>query len=317
MLFQFLADKVFLIVIYAVLFAAVVVIAWGLYGIFSEKQQMQRRLEASQGPGQDGSEASQIVMDDSLLGGMSGVTTPSDLKEINEIRKRLTQAGFRKPSAVRVYHLIRALTMTILPVLCVSLIFFSKIPLPITVAIIVLSLLLGFLLPSLVLDHLIKRRKNEAEAGFPDVLDLLLVCIEAGQGFDQASRRIARELKISNKVLAEEFTILNDELWAGKDRGAVFRDFAVRVDVPDITAFVAVLRQADQFGVSIGDAIRVYASDMRYKRVMRAEEKANAMPMKLMFASFFFTLPPTMAIMIGPSLILIVHALASAGSGGG
>ena len=316
MLFQFLADKIFLIAIYAVLFAAVVVIAWGLYGIFSEKQQMQRRLEVSQGPGQEGSESSQIVMDDSFLGGMSGVATPSDLKEINEIRLRLTRAGFRKPSAVRVYHLIRALTMTILPVLCVSLIFFSKIPLPITVAIIFLSLLMGFLLPSLTLDHLIKRRKNEAESGFPDVLDLLLVCIEAGQGFDQASRRIAREMKISNKVLAEEFTILNDELWAGKDRGAVFRDFATRVDVPDITAFVAVLRQADQFGVSIGDAIRIYASDMRYKRVMRAEEKANAMPMKLMFASFFFTLPPTMAIMIGPSLILIMHSLTHAGSGG-
>lgn len=316
MLFQFLADKIFLIAIYVVLFAAVVVIAWGLYGIFSEKQQMQRRLEASQGPGQEGSESSQIVMDDSFLGGMSGVATPSDLKEMNEIRLRLTRAGFRKPSAVRVYHLIRALTMTILPVLCVSLIFFSKIPLPITVAIIFLSLLLGFLLPSLILDHLIKSRKSQAEAGFPDVLDLLLVCIEAGQGFDQASRRIARELRISNKVLAEEFTILNDELWAGKDRASVFRDLATRVDVPDITAFVAVLRQADQFGVSIGDAIRVYASDMRYKRVMRAEEKANAMPMKLMFASFFFTLPPTMAIMIGPSLILIMHSLAHAGSGG-
>jgi tight adherence protein C len=168
----------------------------------------------------------------------------------------------------------------------------------------------GFIAPSLVLERQIAGRKRVAEEGFPDTLDMLLVCIEAGQGFEQAARRIAKELKGHNEVLAEELTILNDELWAGKDRGTVFRDFSQRLDVNDITAFISVLRQADQFGVSIAEAIRVYASDMRFKRVMRAEEKANTMPLKLALASMAFTVPPTMIIMIGPSLLEIARSFA-------
>src|SRR5262249_27942002 len=116
-----------------------------------------------------------------------------------------------------------------------------------------------------------------------------------------------------NKVLAEELTVVNDELRAGKTRAAVFRDFADRLGVPDISAFAAVLRQSDEFGVSIADTLRVYAVELRNKRIMRAEEKANMMPIKLALGSIAFTIPPTMLIMAGPSVIMIVRTFSGLG----
>jgi tight adherence protein C len=142
---------------------------------------------------------------------------------------------------------------------------------------------------------------------------MLLICMEAGNSLDQASRRVAREIESVNKVLADELGVVNDELFAGKSRGAVFRDFADRVAVADISAFAAVLRQSDEFGVSLADTLRVYALELRHKRVMRAEEKANMMPIKLALGSILFIIPPTMLIMAGPSIIMILRTFSGLG----
>jgi len=143
---------------------------------------------------------------------------------------------------------------------------------------------------------------------------MLLICIEAGNGLDQACRRVTREIKIVNKVLHDELGVVNDELYAGKARNAVFRDFAERLSVPDISAFAAVLRQSDEFGVSIAETLRIYAAELRDKRVMRAEEKANLMPIKLALGSIMFTIPPTLLIMAGPSVIMILRTFAGLSS---
>lgn len=262
--------------------------------------------------------APKLAIEDDLLKRIARFVTPAKEDELSAARLRLAQAGFRKPSAVRLFHAARAfcaLGFTLTTAILVPLLA-SSAPGPLILLAIIGAFLIGFISPSLVLERLIARRKNTAERGFPDTLDMLLVCIEAGQGFEQAARRIARELGPHNPVLAEELSILNDELWAGKDRSAVFRDFALRLGVGDITAFVSVLRQADQFGVSIAEAIRVYAADMRFKRVMRAEETANKMPVKLALASIAFTVPPTLIIMIGPAILDIVRSFAQVHSGG-
>jgi tight adherence protein C len=102
--------------------------------------------------------------------------------------------------------------------------------------------------------------------------------------------------------------VINEELLAGKERAHVFSDFADRLGVSDIKAFTTVLNQSDEFGVSVAEALRVYASEMRHKRVMRAEEKANLMPVKVAMGSVFFTIPPIMLIMAGPSLIMLIRA---------
>jgi tight adherence protein C len=125
---------------------------------------------------------------------------------------------------------------------------------------------------------------------------------------------VTREIKVVNPVLADELGVVNDELYAGKSRAAVFRDFADRLQVPDISAFAAVLRQSDEFGVSIAETLRVYAAELRDKRVMRAEEKANLMPIKLALGSIAFTIPPTMLIMAGPSVIMILRTFSGLGN---
>jgi tight adherence protein C len=303
------ASNGFFLLASALLFCAVVLATVAASGIFAERRQRAQQTGA-QSSAQSVTGAPQLAIEDNFLQRFSRFMTPSKEAEHAEMRLRLAQAGYRRPSAVRIFHLSRAVSALVVTV-AVAIVFplaVSEYPLPLFFALIFVAFLVGFIAPSLVLERQIAGRKRVAEEGFPDTLDMLLVCIEAGQGFEQAARRIAKELKGHNEVLAEELTILNDELWAGKDRGTVFRDFSQRLDVNDITAFISVLRQADQFGVSIAEAIRVYASDMRFKRVMRAEEKANTMPLKLALASMAFTVPPTMIIMIGPSLLEIARS---------
>jgi tight adherence protein C len=303
-----LADNTFLYLGSALLIGAAGISVFSVNALLAE-----RRGRKAASPHQT---APKLAIEDDLLKRIAKFVTPAKEDELSAAKLRLAQAGFRKPSAVRLFHAARAFSALGFTLTAAILVPLLAAPGPLILLAIIGAFLIGFISPSLVLERLIARRKKTAEQGFPDTLDMLLVCIEAGQGFEQAARRIARELGPHNAVLAEELAILNDELWAGKDRSTVFRDFALRLGVGDITAFVSVLRQADQFGVSIAEAIRVYASDMRFKRVMRAEETANKMPVKLALASIAFTVPPTLIIMIGPAILDIIRSFAQVHSGG-
>ena len=130
----------------------------------------------------------------------------------------------------------------------------------------------------------------------------MLVCVEAGQSLDQSIIRVATELKAGYPALASEFELVANEMKVGKDKIVVLKDMAERADVRDVSSFVTVLVQSTAFGTSIADALRVYASEMRDKRVMRAEEKANVLPTKLTLGTMMFTVPPLLIILIGPSI---------------
>ena len=131
---------------------------------------------------------------------------------------------------------------------------------------------------------------------------MLLVCVEAGQSLDQAIVRVSKELKAAFPALAEEFETIAAEVKAGKDKASVMRSFAERSGVPDVSSFVTVMIQSQTFGASIAEALRVYAAEMRDKRVMRAEEKANKLPTKMTLGTMFFTVPPLLIILVGPSV---------------
>jgi tight adherence protein C len=152
-------------------------------------------------------------------------------------------------------------------------------------------------------------RQEAIQNGFPDSLDMMLVCVEAGQSLDQSIIRVARELQAGFPELAEEYEIVSQEMKAGKDKTTVLKDMAERSGTADISSFVTVLVQSQQFGTSIADALRVYASEMRDKRVMRAEEAANKLPTKMTLATMMLTVPPLMAILIGPSIYSIINNL--------
>ncbi|MEL6601582.1 MAG: type II secretion system F family protein, partial [Pseudomonadota bacterium] len=147
-------------------------------------------------------------------------------------------------------------------------------------------------------------------SGFPDALDMMLVCVEAGQSMEQAIIRVSKELEAGYPALAEEFEIVAHEMKAGKDRIVVLKDMAERAGVADVASFVTVMIQSTAFGTSISQALRVYAAEMRDKRLMRAEEKANVLPTKLTLGTMFFTVPPLILILVGPSLIQILRAFA-------
>jgi tight adherence protein C len=138
---------------------------------------------------------------------------------------------------------------------------------------------------------------------------MMLVCVEAGQSLDQSIVRVRPELRSGFPDLADEYEMVSHELKAGKDKTQVLRDMSERCGVTDISSFVTVLIQSQQFGTSIAEALRVYASEMRDKRVMRAEEKANTLPTKMTLATMGLTVPPLLIILIGPSVLEIAKVL--------
>ncbi|MGR3290200.1 MAG: type II secretion system F family protein, partial [Paracoccaceae bacterium] len=164
----------------------------------------------------------------------------------------------------------------------------------------------GYMLPKYWVTKRQQTRQEEIINGFPDSLDMMLVCVEAGQSLDQSIVRVAGEIRSGFPALADEYQMVAYEMKAGKDRIQVLRDMSERCGVADVSSFVTVLIQSASFGTSIAEALRVYSSEMRDKRVMRAEEKANTLPTKMTLATMMLTVPPLLIILIGPSIFQIM-----------
>ena len=229
---------------------------------------------------------------------------PQNEEEMSAARLKLVQAGYRSSTAVRTMNFAK-MAMGV-GFLSVGLLYVLIQPSEPSLTALLMTILIpgavGYFLPSYWVERRRQQRQEDVTNGFPDALDLMLVCVEAGQSLDQAILRVATEIKVSYPTLAEEFEIVANEMRAGKDRVTVLRDMAERCGVNDISSFVTVLVQSANFGTSISDALRVYASEMRDKRVLRAEEKANVLPTKLTIGTMLFTVPPLLIIMVGPSI---------------
>ncbi|GGA14250.1 type II secretion system F family protein [Neptunicoccus cionae] len=236
---------------------------------------------------------------------------PQDQQEFSDRRLKLIQAGYRTKGAVRTFHflqLVLGLAGLLLGTVYTFLLTGGTSDLK-WLAIQTLGPgFVGYYAPIYWVEKRRGTRQEEILNGFPDSLDLMLVCIEAGQSLDQAVQRVAKEIAPSAPALSEEFTIVANEMRAGKERPVVLRDMAERCDCQDISAFVTVMIQSATFGTSLGEALRVYASEMRDKRVTRAEEKANKLPTKMTLCTMMFTVPPLLVIMVGPSVFdIYVH----------
>jgi tight adherence protein C len=243
---------------------------------------------------------------------------PKDAEEYTATRLKLLRAGYRSKGAVRTFHFAQfalGIGALILGVLYATI--HSVTGEPSTQATILSILLpgaIGYYLPRYWVQRRMQARQQEIVNGFPDALDMMLVCVEAGQSLDQSIIRVARETRAGYPALADEFELVAHELKAGKERVLVLKDFAERAGVPDVSSFVTVMIQSATFGTSIADALRVYAAEMRDKRVMRAEEKANVLPTKLTLGTMMFTVPPLLIILIGPSVYGIYVTLSGGGN---
>jgi len=173
----------------------------------------------------------------------------------------------------------------------------------------VMLALIGFYLPNLWLHFRIARRKEAIIKGFPDALDLMVVCVEAGTGLDAAINRVGEEMRLSNKVLSEEFKLLSLELRAGKPREEALKSLALRTDLEDVNSLIILLIQTEKFGTSIAQALRVYSDSMRTKRYQKAEELAAKLPVKLVFPLVLFILPSLFVVIVGPAVIRIFRTL--------
>ena len=241
---------------------------------------------------------------------------PQTAEEMAGARLKMIQAGYRDRNAVRTLHAAQFGLGIGLMVLGVLYILTAGGEEGTSTAMAVTAVLgpavIGYFLPRYWVDKRRTARQEQIVSGFPDALDMLLVCIEAGQSLDQSIMRVARELRAGYPALAEEFDMVSQEMKAGKERVAVLKDMSDRCGVTDVSSFVTVLVQSATFGTSIADALRVYASEMRDKRVMRAEEKANVLPTKLTLGTMMFTVPPLMIILVGPSVHGIIESFSQA-----
>ncbi|WP_316016055.1 type II secretion system F family protein [Roseobacter sp. HKCCA0434] len=246
------------------------------------------------------------------LSSLAPYLEPQDQKEFSEIRLKLTRAGYRSRSAVSSYYFLRmALGLGLLGVGLVFYFVMAGDNASITQMLLYVTIpgLIGYMGPTYWVTRRLQERQEEIQHGFPDALDLMLVCVEAGQSLDQAILRVSEEIRVGYPVLAEEFEIVANEVRAGKDRVSVLRDMAERCGVSDVSSFVTVLIQSASFGTSIASALRVYGAEMRDKRVMRAEEKANTLPTKMTLGTMMFTVPPLLIILVGPSVYDIMQVL--------
>jgi len=242
---------------------------------------------------------------------------PQDEKQLSKMRLTLMQAGYRDKDAVRYFHFAQfALGIGLLLLGVIYFVLFKSgddVSTQQTLMYILGPGGVGYMLPQYWITKRQQSRQEEITDGFPDSLDMMLVCIEAGQSMDQAIIRVSNEIRASYPALADEFQIVSLQIKAGRDKASVLNEMAERCGVQDISSFVTVLVQSQTFGTSVGEALRVYAAEMRDKRVMRAEEKANKLPTKMTLATMMLTVPPLLIILVGPSALGIMKLFEMAG----
>ena len=209
------------------------------------------------------------------------------------LRIRFSNAGLNRPTAVTLFFAAKTVLTAVLPLL----VFLGSLSLPhplqwqVLLFSMVLSAAFGYYLPNGILDRLVVWRQQELFRAFPDALDLLRVCVEAGLGLDAAVERVGREIQIESQALAQEFSLLVLELRVGASRSDALRNLALRIGMADIDSLVSMLIQADRFGTSIADSLRVYSESLRSKRRISAEEAAAKLPVKILMPLIFCIFP--------------------------
>jgi tight adherence protein C len=237
------------------------------------------------------------------------IAVPKQQKEFNKTKARLSYAGYRSDNAVGVFYAIKLVAMLGLPII----IFGAASFIPgLTQFQVILAAwagaAIGVIVPNRILASQVAARQKRLRDGFPDALDFLVVCSEAGLGLDAAIKRVADELVVSHPELADELRLVGSEMRVGIDRGQCLRNLVIRNGVEDLRGFVATLSQAMRFGSSVSETLRIYAEEFRDKRMQRAEEVAAKLPIKMIFPLALCLLPAFMIIALGPSVITVYRA---------
>ncbi len=308
------ADLVLLIIIFAAVFLATLAGAV----LWTEKGAVRRRLEpGGEGEKGRGPRMPSVLREpepsvfDRLLKPFQRHVVPTDKSEHSTMQLRLIQAGYFHPSAVNRYYASRVLLGFGLPLGIVAISPFISQFLQVESILMVAAVMgvLGLYLPSIWVSHRISARQLDAREGFADALDLLLVCVEAGLGLNAALDRVGKEIGRAYPTLSSAFEFVGMELRAGKSREVALRNMAARLGIDEVKSLVTILIQSEALGTSIAQALRVHAEDMRIRRMLRAEEKAHKLPVKLSFPLVAFILPCLVLVILTPAIIGVKNVL--------
>jgi tight adherence protein C len=294
-----------MLMIPALVFLAVMLAMGGLF-LWLVPTRTEQRLQAM-APAQEKTEWTETVV--KLAGPIARLSLPSGGWETSPLRIRFLNAGFRSEHARMMYFAAK----TLLPLLFGSLAFVSLSAVNQGTMTLLLNImvfaLLGCYVPNILLNWVAKKRKREIFENFPDAADLMLICVEAGLGLDAALTRVAEEMRRKSGALADELHLTNLEMRAGGTREKSMRNLALRSGVEEISTFVSMLTQADRFGTSVGDSLRIFSDDLRHKRQVRAEEAAAKVPTKMLIPLVLCIFPSIIMVIMGPAAIQVIRIM--------
>jgi tight adherence protein C len=238
---------------------------------------------------------------------LAGLTMPKKDWERSKVSQTLVHAGIRAPNAITGFYAIKTILIILLPgtVLFIATIFPHFSTKQVALAMI-LTTFLAVTLPDAILENLARNRKRKLSNGFPDALDLLVVCTEAGLGLNQAIDRVAHEIEDNYPDLSQELELVNVEIRAGVKREDALRDLAHRTGLEDIRGLVALLTQSMRLGTGVADTLRIYAEEFRDKRMQRAEELAAKIGTKMIFPLVICLFPAFFVVILGPAYLKII-----------
>jgi tight adherence protein C len=243
------------------------------------------------------------------LGPVAAFVLPRDELERNKVMLQLFHAGYRSATALQLYYFIKTLLMILLPLgVLVASRWLPSLESQNIMLYAFMASAVGMLGPNYVLHYLVERRKRALSNGFPDALDLLVVCVESGLGLAAAIQRVADEVGVSHPELAAELALVNAEIRVGVPREQALKNFSDRTGLEDIRGLVGLLVQTMRFGTGVADALRVYSEEFRDKRMQKAEELAAKMGTKLIFPLVLCMFPVFFIVAIGPAVIRIIDA---------
>lgn len=257
-------------------------------------------------------------------GGLAKAFLPSEKRERNKVRRNLVHAGFAGPNSVLWFYALRVAAGLLLPgLVALTFLYREALPLPEFISdrmgrvaskqlllLFALMIVVGFYGPAYWLSSRAKDRKHRIELGFPNALDLMQISIESGLGFDASLARVSTELQTTAPEIAQEFTVAQQEILAGRDRDGAFHALADRLEIDEAYSFINVVLQSIRFGTSMSQSLLTYSDEMRERRELRAQEKANKLPVLMSAVMALLMMPSLLIVTIGPVVLRYMHTFA-------
>lgn len=293
--------------------AAVFAMSMGLSGIVSGLLDPVRRRIGQLSTAERESGSSAAALADSLSK-FAAIITPRSERERQRVDQLLMHAGYRSAHARTILYGAKALAVMILPLaVLLASPMFPKLTANQLMLYAAGAGYVGWVACSMWLDRQVAKRQRALRAGFPDALDLLVVCVESGLGLAPALARVADELAMSHPELGDELTLVNAEMRAGVERGAALKNLADRTGLEDVRGMTALLVQTMRFGTSIADALRIYSDEFRDKRTQAAEEQAAKISTKMIFPLVLFQFPSFFLVAVGPAVLGLIDVFSKLG----